>query len=51
MLRGLQWVECLHYMDDNIVPASITQEKLREILENVFKRIFKADLNLKHQSV
>lgn len=46
VLRGLQWEECLLYMDDIIVPASTIQESLQR-LENVFKRLLEAGLKLK----
>lgn len=46
VLRGIQWVESLLYMDDIITPGSTVQESLRR-LENVFKRLLEANLKLK----
>ena len=46
VLRGLQWVECLLYMDDIIVPASSIEIEL-ERLEHVFTRLREANLKLK----
>lgn len=46
VLRGIQWVESLLYMDDIITPGSSVQESLRR-LENVFKRLKEANLKLK----
>ncbi|MCG7877680.1 MAG: RNase H-like domain-containing protein, partial [Candidatus Thiodiazotropha endolucinida] len=46
VLRGLQWAESLLYMDDIITPGPTVKESLRR-LENVFKRLMKANLKLK----
>ena len=46
VLRGLQWEECLLYLDDIIVPASTVQESI-ERLELVFQRLLDAGLKLK----
>lgn len=46
VLRGLQWVESLLYMDDIITPGPTVKESLRR-LENVFKRLMEANLKLK----
>ena len=46
VLRGIQWVESLLYMDDIIAPGSSVQESLR-CLGNVFKRLKEANLKLK----
>ena len=46
VLRGLQWEECLLYMDDIIVPAATVPESL-ERLEHVFQRLIEANLKLK----
>ena len=46
VLRGIQWVESLLYMDDIITPGSTIEECL-ERLENVFKRLREARLKLK----
>lgn len=46
VLRGLQWVESLLYMDDIITPGSTVQESLKR-LENVFQRLLEANLKLK----
>ena len=46
VLRGIQWVESLLYMDDIITPDLTVQDCLRR-LENVFKRLIEANLKLK----
>lgn len=46
VLRGLQWEECLLYMDDIIVPGSSVEESLF-ILEHIFIRLREAHLKLK----
>ena len=46
VLRGIQWVESLLYMNDIITPGSSVQESLRR-LENAFKRLKEANLKLK----
>ena len=46
VLRGLQWLECLVYMDDIIVPSSTVDENLTR-LEHVFQRLITAKLKLK----
>jgi hypothetical protein len=46
VLRGLQWVESLLYMDDIITPGRSVDECLLR-LEHVFDRIQKANLKLK----
>lgn len=46
VLRGLQWEECLLYMDDIIVPAATFEEHLQR-LEHVFQRLLVANLKLK----
>ena len=46
VLRGLQWEECLLYMDDIIVPGS-SFEKTINRLQNVFQRLRDANLKLK----
>jgi hypothetical protein len=46
VLRGLQWEECLLYMDDIIVPGASFQESLLRI-EHVFIRLREANLKLK----
>jgi hypothetical protein len=44
--RGLQWDECLLYIDDVIVPAKSVEESFRR-LEHVFQRLATANLKLK----
>lgn len=46
VLRGLQWEECLVYMDDIIVPAENFEQGLVR-LEHVFQRLEQANLKLK----
>ena len=46
VLRGIQWVEYLLYMDDIITPGLTVQDCLRR-LESVFKRLMEANLKLK----
>lgn len=46
VLRGLQWSECLVYMDDIIVPAPTVDLEL-ERLNHVFTRLREANLKLK----
>ena len=46
VLRGMQWRECLVYMDDIIVPCSVVQQGLIR-LEHVFQRLRAANLKLK----
>jgi len=45
VLRGLQWIESLLYMDDIITPGKTVDESLTR-LENVFERLRKAHLKL-----
>lgn len=46
VLRGLQWIECLLYMDDIIVPCTTVEEGLVR-LEHVFQRLQNACLKCK----
>ena len=46
VLRGIQWLESLLYMDDIITPGHTVQECLNR-LENVFKRLMEWNLKLK----
>jgi len=46
VMRGLQWEDCLVYMDDIIVPA-VTFEQGIQRLEKVLERLEKANLKLK----
>jgi hypothetical protein len=46
VLRGIQWEECLLYMDDSIVPGSSVEESLIR-LEHIFIRLKEANLKLK----
>ena len=46
VLRGLQWEECLLYMDDIIVPSRTIEQGL-ERLEHIFQRLKMANLKLK----
>ena len=46
VLRGLQWEECLLYMDDIIVPSTTADENFVR-LEHVFQRLRAANLKLK----
>ena len=46
VLRGLQWVECLLYMDDIIVPSKTVSEGLSR-LEHILQRLQQANLKLK----
>ena len=46
IFRDIQWVECLLYMDDIIVPAKTVEETLLR-LEHVFQRLHSANLKLK----
>ena len=46
VLRGLQWEECLVYMDDIIVAGDSIRQCL-DCLENVFQRLQEAGLKLK----
>ena len=46
IFRDIQWIECLIYMDDIIVPAKTIDETLVR-LEHVFQRIQQANLKLK----
>lgn len=46
VLRGLQWEECLLYMDDIIVPGPSFTERLKR-LEHIFQRLKNANLKLK----
>ena len=46
VLRGLQWQECLIYMDDIISPSSTFEEGLNR-LESIFIRLRGANLKLK----
>ena len=50
VLRGLQWLECLVYMDDIIVPSTTVDENLNR-LEHVFQRLLSAKLKLNPRSV
>ena len=43
VLRGLQWEECLIYMDDIIVPGSTVEQEL-ERLQHVLSRFREANL-------
>ena len=43
---NIQWIECLIYMDDIIVPAKTMDETLVR-LEHVFQRLQQANLKLK----
>ena len=46
VLRGMQWTECIAYMDDIVVPSkSVTDNLVR--LEHVFQRLRDAKLKLK----
>jgi hypothetical protein len=44
--RGMQWDECLIYMDDVIIPGKTVPESLSR-LEHVFQRLATANLKLK----
>jgi hypothetical protein len=46
VLRGLQWEQCLLYMDDIIIPSKSIEQGL-ERLENILERLKKANLKLK----
>ena len=46
VLRGLQWEECLVYMDDIIIPGSSVEQSL-ERLSHVLERLRDANLKLK----
>lgn len=46
VLRGLQWSECLLYIDDIIIPGANVEESLLR-LEHVFSRLRDANLKLK----
>ena len=46
IFRDIQWVECLLYMDDIIVPAKTFEESLVR-LEHVFQRLLSSNLKLK----
>ncbi len=46
VLRGLQWQDCLLYMDDIIVPGTTVKESLQR-LEKIFQRLLDANLKLK----
>ena len=46
VLRGLQWEECLLYMDDIIVPGTTVEQNL-DRLERVLQRLREANLKLK----
>lgn len=46
VLRGLQWIECVAYMDDITVPSKTVTENLTR-LEHVFQRLRAAKLKLK----
>jgi hypothetical protein len=46
VLRGLQWRQCLMYLDDVIVFAK-TEEEMLERLDTVFGRLLAAGLKLK----
>ena len=46
VLRGLQWEECLVYMDDIIITGSSVDQSL-ERLSHVFQRLLEANLKLK----
>ena len=46
IFRDIQWIECLIYMDDIIVPAKTIDETLVR-LEHVFQRLQQANLKLK----
>jgi hypothetical protein len=49
VLRGLQWEECLLYMDDIIVPGSLFDETFNR-LQNVLLRLRNAKLKPKHST-
>jgi hypothetical protein len=46
VLRGLQWEECLLYMDDIVVPCATVSEGLAR-LEHIFERLLDANLKCK----
>jgi len=46
VLRGLQWIECLLYIDDIISPCRSVEQGLVR-LENIFKRLQEAGLKCK----
>ena len=46
IFRDIQWIECLIYMEDIIVPASTVEETLLG-LEHVFQRLHLSNLKLK----
>ena len=46
VLRGLQWVECLLYMDDIIVPSKSVEEGVSR-LEHILQRLRQANLKCK----
>lgn len=46
VLRGLQWVECLLYMDDIIIPSKSVDEGFTR-LERIFQRLQQANLKCK----
>ena len=46
VLRGMQWQECLVYMDDIIAPSTTFTQGL-ERLEHIFQRLLSANLKLK----
>ena len=46
IFRDIQWIECLIYMDDIIVPAKTVEETLLR-LEHVFQRLHSSNLKLK----
>ena len=46
IFRDIQWVECLLYMNDIIVPAKTFEESLVR-LEHVFQRLLSSNLKLK----
>ena len=46
VFRDIQWIKCLIYMDDIIVPAKTVEETLLT-LEHVFQRLHSSNLKLK----
>ena len=46
VLRGLQWIECLLYMDDILSPSRTFEDGIKR-LENIFCRLLEASLKLK----
>ena len=46
IFRDIQWIECILYMDDIIVPAKTVEETVYR-LEHIFQRLQSANLKLK----